>query len=76
MKRFKVVAESKIMDAEFNCESLDIAIGMFFALKSKGMYTKVYVMDNETGEFYRTYDKKAIGGGIAVAEWFSIGGDL
>lgn len=76
MKRFKVVAESTIMDAEANVRYRDEAEKLFIQFRDSGSYSKVYLMDNETGELYRTYDKTFVAGGVRVDEWFSIAGDL
>lgn len=72
MKKFKVVAQSTIMDAEINCCDLDEATALFFTFKSNGSYSKVYIVDNETGELYRTYDVAIVGGGVEVTEWASL----
>ena len=72
MKKFKVVANSTIMDVEMNCRDLEEATALFFCLKANGSYHKVYIANNETGELYRTYDKRFIGGGIEETEWASL----
>ena len=72
MKKFKVVGNSTIVDAEMNCRNLEEATALFFSLKTSGSYHKVYIADNETGELYRTYDKQLIGGGIEETEWASL----
>lgn len=72
MKKFKVVAISKVMDAELNCKDLEEATSIFFTFKSKNTYHKVYIMDNETGELYRTYDVEFEGGGVKITEWTQI----
>ena len=60
------------MDAEFNCRDLNEATAMFFTLKANNNYHKAYIMDNETGELYRTYDVEFEGGGVKVTEWTQI----
>lgn len=74
MKRFKVVANSTIMDAEVNVRYEDEANEMFENFRNSGSYSKVYIMDNETGELYRTYDISHQGGGVLIQEWLTING--
>lgn len=74
MKKFKVVAESTIMDAEVNVEYKNQAHEMFENFRDSDSYHKVYIMDNETGEVYRTYDISIQGGGVMIQEWCTIGG--
>lgn len=76
MKKFKVVANSTILDAEVNCHDYTTANEMFEQLRDSGAYTNIYIMDNETGELYRTYDVSKQAGGVLVQDWFSIAGDL
>jgi hypothetical protein len=73
MKRFKVVAESTIMDAEMNVQHRDYANEMFEKFRDSGSYHKVYIMDNETGELYRTYDISMQAGGVMIQEWYTLG---
>ena len=73
MKKFKVVAESTVMDAEVNVRYEDEAHEMFEKFRDSGSYHKVYIMDNETGELYRTYDISKPAGGVIVQEWFTLG---
>ena len=73
MKKFKVVAESTVMDAEVNVRYEDEAHEMFEKFRDSGSYHKVYIMDNETGELYRTYDISKQAGGVIVQEWFTLG---
>ena len=73
MKRFKVVAESTIMDAEVNVRYEDEAHEMFERFRDSGSYHRVYIMDNETGELYRTYDISVQGGGVMIQEWYTLG---
>ena len=73
MKRFKVVAESAIMDAEMNVRYEDEAHEMFEKFRDSGSYHRVYIMDNETGELYRTYDISVQGGGVMIQEWYTLG---
>lgn len=72
-KRFKVVANSTIMDAEVNVRYEDEAHEIFENLRDSGSYHKIYIMDNETGEVYRTYDISSQGGGVIIQEWYTIG---
>ena len=74
MKKFKVVAESTIMDAEINVRYEGEAHEMFEKFRDSGMYHKVYIVDNETGEVYRTYDISQQAGGVMIQEWYTIGG--
>ena len=73
MKKFKVVAESTIMDAEVNVRYEGEAHEMFEKFRDSGSYHKVYIMDNETGELYRTYDISVQGGGVMIQEWYTLG---
>ena len=72
-KRFKVVANSTIMDAEVNVRYEDEAHAMFENFRDSGAYHRVYIMDNETGELYRTYDISIQGGGVMIQEWYTLG---
>jgi hypothetical protein len=71
-KRFKVVAESTIMDAEMNVRTMSDANEVFDKLRDSGSYHKIYIMDNETGELYRTYDISQQAGGVMIQEWYTI----
>ena len=73
MKRFKVMANSTIMDVEINMRYEDEAYEMFEKLRNNGTYHRVYIMDNETGELYRTYDISPQAGGVMIQEWYTIG---
>lgn len=73
MKKFKVVAESTIMDAEVNVRYVDEAHELFENFRDSGSYHKVYIMDNETGELYRTYDVSIQAGGVLRQEWYTLG---
>ena len=73
MKRFKVVANSTIMDAEVNVRYENEAHEMFEKFRDSGAYQRVYIMDNETGELYRTYDISVQGGGVMIQEWYTLG---
>ena len=68
MKRFKVVAESTIMDAEVNVRTMSEAHEIFEEIRDSGSYHRVCIMDNETGEVYRTYDISQQAGGIMIQE--------
>lgn len=72
-KRFKVVANSTIMDAEVNVRYEDEAHAMFENFRDSGSYHRVYIMDNETGELYRTFDISMQGGGVMIQEWYTLG---
>ena len=72
-KRFKVVANSTIMDAEVNVRHEDEAHEMYERFRDSGMYHRVYIMDNETGELYRTFDISMQGGGVMIQEWYTLG---
>lgn len=74
MKKFKVVAESTIMDAEMNVRTMSEAHEVFEEIRNSGSYHRVYIMDNETGELYRTYDISMQAGGVTIQEWYTIGG--
>ena len=73
MKKFKVVAESTIMDAEVNVRYEGEAHEMFEKFRDSGSYHRVYIMDNETGKTYRTYDVSMQAGGVMVQEWYTLG---
>lgn len=73
MKRFKVVAESTIMDVEVNVRYEEEAHEMFERFRDSGSYHKVYIVDNETGELYRTYDISQQAGGVMIQEWYTLG---
>ena len=73
MKRFKVIANSTIMDAEVNVRYEDEAHEMFENFRNSGTYHRVCLMDNETGELYRTYDISPQAGGVMIQEWYTIG---
>lgn len=72
MKRFKVVANSTIMDAEVNVRYEDEAREMYEKFRDCGSYHFVYIMDNETGELYATFEKCLDGNGVKVTEWVAI----
>ena len=72
-KKFRVVANSTIMDAEVNVRYEDEAHEIFENLRDSGSYHKIYIMDNETGEVYRTYDISSQNGGVIIQEWYTLG---
>ena len=72
-KKFRVVANSTIMDAEVNVRYEDEAHEIFENLRDSGSYHKIYIMDNETGEVYRTYDISSQNGGVIIQEWYRLG---
>lgn len=72
-KKFRVVANSTIMDAEVNVRYEDEAHEIFENLRDTGSYHKIYIMDNETGEVYRTYDISSQNGGVIIQEWYTLG---
>ena len=74
MKKFKVVAESTIMDAEMNVRTMSEAHEIFEEIRDSGSYHRIYIVDNETGELYRTYDISQQAGGVMIQEWYTIGG--
>ena len=73
MKRFKVVANSTIMDAEVNVRYEDEANEMYERFRDSGTYHRVCLMDNETGELYRTFDISMQGSGVMIQEWYTLG---
>ena len=73
MKKFKVIANSTIMDAEVNVRYEDEAHEMFENFRNSGTYHRVCLMDNETGELYRTYDISPQAGGVMIQEWYTFG---
>ena len=72
-KRFKVVAESTILDAEMNVRTISEAYEVFEKIRDSGSYHRIYIMDNETGELYRTYDISQQTGGVMIQEWYTLG---
>lgn len=70
MKKFKVVAKGLVMDAEVNCNDYAYDAQHYYTefIKS-GSYSQVYIMDNETGEVYDTYDRHIECGGMKVEIW-------
>ena len=74
MKKFKVVAKSLTMDAEINCRDYPYDARHYFeSFIKSGAYSQVYIMDNETGELYDTYDKSLEAGGIKEIFWTALG---
>ena len=72
-KKFRVVANSTIMDTEVYVRYEDEAHEIFENLRDSGSYHKIYIMDNETGEVYRTYDISSQNGGVIIQEWYTLG---
>lgn len=72
-KRFKVVAKGTVMDVEINLRTMFEAYEVFDEIRDSGSYNKVYVMDNETGEVYRTFDISMQADGMMVQEWYTLG---
>jgi hypothetical protein len=72
-KRFKVVAESTIMDMEMNVRTMGEADEIFEGLRDIGSFHKVYIADGETGELFRTYDRSMRAGGVMIQEWYTLG---
>lgn len=72
-KKFKVIANSTIMDAEVNVRYENEAHEMYEKFRNSGMYHRVYIMNNETGELYRTFDISMQGGGVIIQEWYTLG---
>lgn len=73
MKKFKLVAESLTVDVETNVNDYFEALEMFDRCKTpSGIFTNAYIMDNETGELYRTYDIVVEDGGVRTIEWAKI----
>ena len=68
-KKFKVVAISAVMDAEYNCRYKDQAQAKFNEFVESGAYSWVYITDASTGELYRTYNRNFEAEGISVSEW-------
>ena len=73
MKKFKVIANSTIMDAEVNVRYEDEAHEIFEKFRNSRTYHRVCIMDNETGELYRTYDISPQAGGVMIQEWYTLG---
>ena len=76
MKKFKVVAQGAIMDAEMNVKTMDEAHEIFEQLRDSGSYHKIHITDLETGEVYHTYDISEQCGGVMVQEWFTLASNL
>ena len=70
MKKFKVVAKGLVMDAEVNCNDYAYDARHYYDefIKS-GSYSQVYIMDNETGEVYDSYDRSIECGGMKIVVW-------
>lgn len=70
MKKFKVVAKGLVMDAEVNCNDYAYDARHYYGefIKS-GSYSQVYIMDNETGEVYDSYDRSIECGGMKIVVW-------
>ena len=73
MKRFKIIANSTIMDVKVNVRYEDEAHEIFEKLRNSGTYHQASIMDNETGELYRTYDISMQAGGAMIQEWYTLG---
>ena len=73
MKKFKIIANSTIMDTEVNVRYEDEAHEIFEKFRNSGTYHRVCIMDNETGELYRTYDISPQAGGVMIQEWYTLG---
>ena len=73
MKKFKVIAHSTIMDIETNVRYEHESHAIFEKFRNSGTYHSVYIMDNETGEVYRTYDMSEQAGGVMIQEWYTLG---
>lgn len=70
MKKYSVIAKGERMDAEFRTDDYCYeAVAVFNKFKNSDLYTQVYIMDNETGELYRTYDVQEDGTGITLVQW-------
>lgn len=72
-KEFKVVAQGTVMDAEVNVRTMEEANEIFETFRDSGSYHKVYIVSNETGELFRTYDVSIQGGGVMIQEWYTLG---
>lgn len=72
MKKFTVIANSTIMDAEMRCRDYYEACEIYDNFKNTGSFHQVYIMDNETGELYKHYDIIPDGNGVRITEWFAI----
>ena len=69
-KRFKVVAKGLVMDAEINCNDYAYdAMHYYKEFIKSGWYSRVFSVDNETGELYNTYDKELVAGGVEIRVW-------
>ena len=69
-KRFKVVAQSQAMDAEINCNDYAYdAMHYYEEFIKSGWYSRIFIVDTETGELYDTYEKEMVAGGIEVRIW-------
>ena len=69
-KRFTVIAKSVEMDAEINCNDYAYDAKHYFdEFVKSGFYSQVYILDNETGELYDTFDKKIENDVIKIEIW-------
>ena len=73
MKRFKVIANSTDMNDEVNVRYEIEAHKVFEKFRNSRTYYQVCIIDNETGELYRTYDVSKQGGGVMIQEWYALG---
>lgn len=72
IKKFKIVAESTIMDIEMNTIQLDQAIRMYDRIKNSTEYSKGCIIDSATGEIDRHFERKIEDGGLKFSEWIAI----
>ena len=69
-KRFSVIATSLTMDAEIKCNDYAYdARNYYESFIKSGCYSKVYIVDNETGELYDTFDRSLECGGVKIEIW-------
>ena len=69
-KRFSVIATSLTMDAEIKCNDYAYDARHYYeSFIKSGCYSKVYIVDNETGELYDTFDRSLECGGVKIEMW-------
>ena len=56
-----------------NVRTMSEAHEVFEEMRDSGSFYKCYIMDNETGEVYRTYDISQQAGGVMIQEWYTLG---
>ena len=72
LKRLKVVCKAITIDVEVNVVTIDHAYDYYNKFKDCDVYSEGYIMDNETGELYATFNKESDGNGMKITEWVAV----